>query len=774
MNSRPLSQSPRGPFLNECLPGLNVASSAVIRRVSANDADFSLREFWRILLTRKRTILKTIVVLVLLSLLISLLMTPKYEAVSTIEVNKENSDMLGLDETGAGAIAPDSLDYNITLQTQANVLQTDSLAFQVSEQLGLERYKQYRLKPGWFNADEVNAEFARALEKAPLRRAKIHKAFERNLKIKTIPGTRMIEVHFLDPDPQVAADVANTLVSDYLEQYFRTRYNATAQASEWLSKQLEDLKSQVEGSQEKLNQLQKQAGILGTDEANNVVMTKLEELNKQLTAAEANRILKQAVYQIAQSADPELISSMASSTLIGGSVSGVNPNSLALIQTLRAQEASLKVQLAQARTKYGPNYPKLIETRNQLLELEESIRAETDKLAARAQNDFLAAKSAESLLRASFEQQKEEANKLNDSAVQYTILKREVESGRELYEDLLKKLKEGGVLAGLRSTNIVVVDPARTSAKPKWPNYPLNLALGLAVGLLGGVALAFAREALDDTIRTPEQVEAAAALVSIGLIPECTPNCRSGRLWRKKPGGNCNVLGDPTSPMAEAYRSLRTALVISSTEPPPKVLLVTSALPQEGKTTTSFNAAVTLAQQGSKVLLIDADLRQPAFSSNQRFAPVGDHGDQACSADCAGLSGLLASDNGLAPEFVQHPAVPNLSILPAGKRPPYPAELLGSPRTRQLIAELRSRFDFIVIDSPPVLPVTDPVVLSAAADAVLLVVRSERTKTEALLRARELLLRANAKIAGVLVNRINPRSPGHYLYCGYYQKQEKA
>jgi len=717
----------------------------------AGQPDLSLRDFWRILKRRRRTVVASIAACLLLALVASLAMTPKYESVSIIEVNKENSDILGLDALQTGV--SDSLDYTITLETQANVLRSDSLAFQVAEQLGMEKRMEPSLLSAWFDADRAQAEQSLPLEKAPLRRRLIAKAFQKSLKVKTLPGTRMIEVHFRHRDPQLAADVVNTLVGDYLEQYFRTRYNATAQASEWLSKQLAELKSQVEEAQEKVVQYQKEKGILGTDEAHNIVMAKLEELNRQLTAAEANRMLKQTGYQIAKTGNAELISTVGSSTLLG-SLAGVNSNPLALIQTLRAQQAELKVQYAQAATKYGPAYPRLIQMRNQSQELESAIQAEIEKVAARAENDFIAARNAEDMLRASFERQKEEANKLNDSAVRYTIMKREAESSRELYDGLLKKLKEAGVLAGLRSTNLVVVDPARSSAKPVRPSYPINLGLGLGVGLLGGIGLAFAREGFDSTLRTPEQVEAVAGLPAVGIIPELTAG-RARRRPANFPKFDCNILDSPNSRLAESYRAVRTALLFSNGDIPPKVILVTSALPQEGKTTVSLNSAIALAYQGAKVLLIDTDLRRPEV--------------HACLGVPAepGLGELLSGEAELPVQAAACPQVPNLFVLPAGRRRLRPAEVLGSGRMRDLLNNCRKNFDFVVIDTPPVLAVTDAVVLSKSADGVLLVVRSAQTSEQSLLRARDLLLRVNARIAGVLVNRANLHSSDYYDWYGY-------
>jgi succinoglycan biosynthesis transport protein ExoP len=741
-----------------------------LRRFAAQEDDFSFAELWRVLRKRRWIITATVLGLTALALAVSVVMTPKYESVSTIEVNKESSDMLGLDDMAgmaAGGGADDALDYNVTLQTQANVLQSDTLALQVIQQLDLEKHLE---TPNRFLAwldfgDNQGHEKNLPLEKAPKRRMEVLKAFHKNLDVKTVSGTRMIEVHFLDRDPKVAADVVNTLVNDYLEEYFQIRFSATMQASDWLSKQLNDLKSQVESSQEKLVQYQKKAGILGTDEVNNVIMVKLEEINKQLTMAEANRILKEAVWQIAKTGDPELISNMAGSLPISPGTGGSAPsNSLGLIESLRAQQADLKSQYALASRKYGSSYPKLGQMQMQMADLESSIQAEIEKLRARAYNDFISAKQAEAMLRVSFDQQKAEANKLNDDAIQYVILKQEVDSGRDLYQGMLKKLKEAGILAGLKSTNIVVIDTASPAAEPARPKIPLNLALGLAGGLLLGIAAAFVVENADQTISTPDQAEQVSLLPSLGLVPTFAAPSKSknGSGAKALPENTTSiaVFSEPNSQVAEAYRSLRTSILLMNADASTNVILVTSALPAEGKTTTSLNCAAALAQQGARVLLVEADMRRPNLNKNLNLK------------SSSGLSSLVAGSNGHGAPIVECPNVPGLFVLPAGPRPPYPAELLGSQRMAELVKKWREEYDFVVIDTPPVLSVTDAVVLSPNCDAIVLVVRSGSTTKQSLLLARKMFARASTRIAGVLINGFNLNSPDYYNYYGYYYGSE--
>jgi polysaccharide biosynthesis transport protein len=383
------------------------------------------------------------------------------------------------------------------------------------------------------------------------------------------------------------------------------------------------------------------------------------------------------------------------------------------------------VQYAQASAKFGSAYPMVKQLRNQLAQIDESIQAEISKLGARAENDYLTAKQTEDSLRRSFESQKAEANRLNDKAVQYTILKQDVESSRRLYDDLLGKLKEGGILAGLHSTNIVVLDPARTSATPARPIYLLNLAVGFAVGLFAGLAFAFVREGLDDALYTPEDVETTAMLPCVGIVPElssCTEIPR--RLRSVTPDVTMLSLAAPASRLAESYRAVRTWIFNSDPEKAPRVIMITSALPREGKTTTSLNTAIALAQDGTKVLAMEADLRRPSFHTS-------------VSGSTNGLVGLLTDPEACKYEFIPHPMVPNLFVLPAGVRTSNPAELLGSERMKRFVEFLRTKFDFIVIDTPPILSFTDAAIVSRYADAVLFVVRSERTSKQSCLRARE-------------------------------------
>jgi polysaccharide biosynthesis transport protein len=593
--------------------------------------------------------------------------------------------------------------------------------------------------------------------------ATVLKAYHKNLVVEPVPGTRMISIQFMDPDPDVSAKIVNNLVSDYTEQYFRIRYAATVQASDWLSQQLNELKGQVEKSQQKLADFQRQAGILGTDETHNIVMTRLEQIDGQLTTAQANRILAQAVWQLAQTGDPELLPGLVNVTLSAGS--STTTASMALIQTLRLQQTQLKLQYAEGASKYGSAYPKLIQMQTDLDQSNAAIQTELSNLASRAHNDFLASRQTQDGLQVAFEKAKQEANQQNDSAVQYTLLKHEADSRRNLYDSLSVKLKEAGVLASLRSSNIVVIDPARPSDRPARPIMLLNLGLGLFGGLLCGVVGAMVVENMDETISSPEHAEEISQVSSLGFVPRWNRLLAAKKLSKSSevvaPGAGILILGQPHCQAAEAYRGLRTSIMQSMRTGECNVLLITSAFQKEGKTTTSINCAAAFAQQGLRVLLVEADLRRPTLCSQLSLNSTN------------GLSSLISggTSSGLP---LKVPGLSYLSIIPAGPRSGYPAEILGSLRAKALITQWRSEYDYIFIDTPPVLSVTDAAVLAPYCDGVILIARSGITTKKTLKRAVELFRRTQTRIVGTVLNAFDVESADYHHYLGYKPSAENG
>ena len=715
----------------------------------------ALGEYVRVLMKRKWTVLACLFTVFSVVAIASLKMTPVYEASGSIAINKPDSGLVNFNNSPTF-----NLDYfdPTELDTEVKILQSDLLALQVVKELALDRRPDFGGKTPTLPSsldlapDPLQADSART--------SSLLANFRGNLKVTLFPNTHIVEVHYRSPDKDLAATVVNTLMSTYTENNFKSRFDSTMQASDWLSKQLVDLQMKVETSQEKLVRYQREHEILGIDEKQNITTQKLDELNKALTAAESERMDKESVYRLVQSGDVDTIASAATVLDAAGTSQSAN----GLLEGLRAKEADVKIQAAELSTQFGPSYPKVAQLNNQMKEIDAQILLETRKVAGKIRGQYMAALQRETMLHDALERQKQEANKLNESAIQYSILKRDLESYRQLYEGLMEKMKQAGVSAGLKSNNFRIVDVARVPTAPIEPNIPRNLLFAFMLGLTSGVGLAFLLEGLDNTVRTTEQAQMISGLPPLGMIPMGSRSAREGAdskrlvIATSKEAVELVTQVRPQSQMAESYRALRTSLLLSNLGAPPKVIMITSALPQEGKTTTSINCAVVLAQKGIRVLLIDADLRRPSIHKTLGMGPR------------SGLSNVLTGSATLQQTITRSPVLPNLFILPAGTPPPNPAELLASANMRDVLEELRGQYDHIVVDTPPTLSVTDAVVLSPRADAIVLVIRSGQTTKQALRRSRDVLLQVNAKVSGVLLNAVDLTSPDYYYYYEYKSK----
>src|SRR5271163_2838154 len=554
----------------------------------------TLREYMRVLIKRKWLVISVIVGIFMAVAIASLRQTPIYEAVGRIAVNKADSNLNSFKDS-----TPDT-DYvyeQSDLDTEVRILQSDLMALQVIRQLNLDKRPEF----GGHSEQKQGNLVADPLQTDSNRTSALLTNFHGKLHVTLIPNTRIMEIHFTSTDPQLASSAVNSLADTYIKQNFQTKFESTMQASDWLSKQLVDLQMKVETSQEKLVRYQKEHEILGNDEKQNITTEKLDELNKEMTMAESDRMQKEAVYRQTQSNDPDAVAAaiVADTTGTGGGAGSM------LLDKLREQQATLRIEVAELSTQFGPSYPKVAQLNSQLKEIDRQLQSETNKAVDHLKGQYLAALQRENMLRDSFDKQKQEANKLNESAIEYSILKRDLDSNRTLYEGLLEKLKEAGVTAGLRSNNFRIIDAARVPTYPSEPNIPRNLSFALALGIISGVGLAFVLENMDNTVRTPEQATALSALPSLGMIPLGSKSSGQGASGKRLALTAAREVVEtvtqvrPQSQMAESYRALRTSLLLSNLGAPPKVIMVTSARPQEGKTTTSINTAIVLAQKES-------------------------------------------------------------------------------------------------------------------------------------------------------------------------------
>jgi polysaccharide biosynthesis transport protein len=735
-----------------------------------------------VLKRRRKVVIWTTVFCVSAAILLCIFMTPKYKATGEIQVAKQSSDELGLDGMkGDGGVA-DALEGNIELQTQANILQSDTLALKVIENLDLEHTKDFQpiFNPIAWALNLISPDGPKdppnaSLEDSPKRRRRVLKVFAGHLKVEPMAGTQLIDISYLHSDPKIAAAVINQLTKGLVDYTFQTRFNATNEASKWLGGQMADLKKQAEDLQAKVVQLQREAGVysLGTADASgkelafSATLDRLQQATEALAQATSNRILKGGIYEMAKSGDPEMISGLAGTSLSGTS-QGMN-NAFNLLQTLRGQEAAIETQLAADTSKYGSANPKLGDERASLAGTTAAINQEIKRIGERAKTDYRAAQITEEGLRKDYEQQRASADQLNNKAVKYSIAKQEADESRGLYENLYQHLKAAGVIEGLRSSNVTVVDPGRVPGKPSRPNVPLYLALALFAGLFLGSVGAVLLDTIDNRVQSMEMIERSLNTPLLGVIPAAvlsgwrkTAQFAQPKLTKRLTDG-LSITGPsdiPVSPddsntaFTEALGSLRTALLLSRSSAPPKVILITSAAESEGKTTVALNLAAALARNHSKVLLVEADMRCPTLE--HRFSVPGEKG----------LSNMLSGDYDNM-EVRPFAAIQDLTVISAGPTPPYPAELLGSRRMKELIKCWSAEFDFVLIDSPALLAVTDAAVLSKLADITLLVTRHAKSTLKSLERAWHTLRTDPETKVGVVLNGVSRDSAAYGEYFGY-------
>jgi polysaccharide biosynthesis transport protein len=736
---------PRDPASNGNVEILS-PGSARIPSIELSPREPHLYDYLLILRKHQWLILSFLVAVVTIVSIATFRMKPVYSATAKLEIDRENTNILPFQ----GADSYDfMMDLDNYIETQSRILTSETLALQTIRNLGLSGTPDIG---GNGNSD--------AIATGTLRNQKLPGeigAFLGSLTVKRIPNTRLLEVGYESTDPRMAAQVLNAHLENYIEQNYKSRYEATADASKWLQSELDELSVKVRRSEDARIEYERNNQIWNVDEKNdkgNVTTERLSDLNRQLTEAQSESLKRQALYEFAKSGDED-------------SVPQLRDNSV-LIE-LEKRKADLLVQYTDAVNQYGPNYPKVQRLQAQMKELDDQMSRERKGIIAQLESEYREAKQHEDLLSRALDDQKSEVNAMSEKMIQYNILRREAEANKSLYDSLQTKLKEAQISSGLKSSNIRIVDPAMVPSTPSRPAKTRNIALAFLVGLVGGIGLALLREYLDNTVKTPDDVESLARLPSLAVVPAFGEGAAAARRTGFFKPTTTSVNGYekrielvaqhlPKSQMSEAFRALRTALLLSQPDRPPQVILVTSALPREGKTTAAANLAVTLAQLGDSTVLVDADLRKPGVG---RLLDLG-------TGKYAGLSSYLAGVSTLDLVTVPHPTIPNLAAIPTGPLPPNPADLLSSHRLTEAIAELRKKYKFVVIDSPPIMAATDAVILSVQTDGVLLVVRSGETPKEAFSRTRDLLVSVKCHLLGVVLNAVDSSAPDYYYSYRYY------
>ena len=733
-------------------------------RPSTLDADarveWTVADLIGVLLRRRPWIIASLGLCSATALLCWILATPRYRATAIIEVQKQSRGAFGLDNSTADsptAAVSDSFDDNLTLQTEIGILQSETVALDVIRRTGLESTPDYfaprPARHPWIAALSRKAFFWRRpleplaipLEDAPSRRYVALKTFSSRAKIAPAAGTRLIHISYSDSDPQRAAAVVNALVQSLGETTYQSRSSAAAQSAGWLQAQLAGLKEQTDALDARAAALDRAAGSFGDNDAHNVVLSRLDELNTTLSSAQSNRIVREAIWRAVQGGDPEVISGLS-----GAPGAGANTqNSFALLQSLRAQESTAKSQIAESAGRYGENWPALAEQRAGLATIEKSIQDEIQRLGQRAQSDYEVSLQAENSARDAFDQQKNLASQITGNAMELRLARQQADASRNLYTSLQQRLQQAGVLQGLHSGNFIVVAPALVPSPdhPASPSAPLFAALALTAGLGIGCTAAIARELTDNTLHTLADLEPLLDAPLIAALPPPEPARhwlrrllpdQKGELSLQAAAASDFALPAPESPFVEALHRLRADLLLSRNGEAPRVITVLSlasrrtrehldtTYTEERDPRLALSLAAMLAEHGASTLYVDADLRgAPAAAAY----PVG-----------PGLTDLLAGD--VDPVFLDpDPIAPLLSVLNAGARPPCPAERIASPRMQALLDRWRRQFTFVVIDGPA--PVyADAVYLAQASDLVLLAARADETRRDAALHALHSLSRS--------------------------------
>lgn len=714
--------------------------------------EIDLRQYYQLVLKHRRIIALCTGVAIVLAIVVSLLSTPTYQATVVLNVEKEKGSPfdIGAQQPGYSAYDPEFL------PTQTRLMRSREVAERVVQRLNL-------LENSAFSGKK-SALFANDKKKPVIAAAQ---ALQRRIDVRPLRGTNLVELSYEATSPQLAADIANALADSYIDWTLEAKYQIVGQASKFLTAQIAQLKSEVDQREQQLQAYGRQKDILSTEPGSNVTMQKLESLNKEYADAVADRVSKEARYHSVQTARADTIAD----TLSNG-----------LITQLRNDQARLEREYAEKLNLYKPEWPAMQQLKAQIEKGRQNLNSTIQETVAKARDiaraDYETALRREQSLAGVMTGQKNEAMQLNSNSIEYNNLRVEVETKRTLLDTLSKREAETQVQSRLRDekvSNIRVVDRAIPPVSRFRPSYKKNLALAIFLGGALGLAIAFGLEYLDRSLRSTNQVETFLHLPALGIIPSTlTPVSKPYYGLRRKSvkatrsDVPIELLPDrqPHSTIAEAYRAVRAALLLSQAGGVQSIV-VTSSLMQEGKSSTSANLATVLGQLGKRVVVVDGDLHKPRLHEIFRIS------------NRIGLVSVLA-ENAKPSEAIVNTSVKNVFALPAGPSAPNPSALISSDLMRNLFAFLKSNFDYVIVDSPPVAAVADALLLGQLVDGVVLCVKGGRTPREVVARVRDHLRRSNVRILGVLVNNLEESSAAYGEYYRYsnayyaYSDREKV
>jgi polysaccharide biosynthesis transport protein len=752
-------------------------------RPQAGESSIDLRELWRTVRRRKWLVMTIITVVTTLVAVQMYRAKSYYQASTIVEIGKDSTTVV---RDGGMVIQNDDYDpfYLVNIKTKMLMLGSRALIEDVVVKLKLDQNPKFLDTGGrkWFGQGQKSAEqevLASALkpdgQEGPTRSAEERArlapyvdVIANGLNVQQVRDTRAINLSFTHTDPGLAATIANELADTFTARNYDRKTQQYKDTEIWLDSSTRKLKAEVQQAEEELARYTREHNIFaapdggGSGTANATLTTdKLSQLHSKVTLAETERIRVEALYEDLKSGRvsqaPEAFAELVFKS---------SPKILELQRTL----GELQTKDAQLSVKYGPENPQVQEVRKQIATVKEQIEAGGKTLEETLKSNYDRTLREERALKASLDQAKGEAIKENQAAIVLNLLRQDLNTKRGLYNEFLNKTQQARVQLAQQPNTIRVIEPAQVPTAPAGPRRTLAVLLAFILSAVAGLGLAFFLEYLDNTVKTAEDVTRHTQLPALGVIPTIGSSSSLRRLPAKgaeSAAGDGNQLSpaltsqlmtlDNQSTVAEAYRALRTSLLLSSAGHPPKTILVTSGRPGEGKTTTAVNTAISLAQLGASVLIIDCDLRRPKV--HKVFGVNHLHG----------LSTYLSRDVEIE-SLVQPLPIPNLSLLPCGPIPPNPAELISSEKMRDMMDLLTQRYDHIVIDSPPLINVTDPVILSTMVDGVIMVVHAGKSTRDVVRRASQELTGIGAKVFGVVLNNVNLQREGYdeYYYQRYY------
>ena len=713
------------------------------------EEEIHLRDYLRVVFKRRWLIVTVLLIVVVSVTIESFRMTPIFRATVQVMIESDNPKVVDIEEVLR--VNKTDEDY---YQTQYGILKSKALALKVIKSLTLKENAEFGGSKkgfslgavfhgmvGWLKTlfSSADAKPDPQLEEDKENNSLI-RAYLGRLSVEPIRLSRLVNVSFEGKDPQMAARIANAHAQFFIESNIERKFSASQAAVGWLNQRIKEEEKKLQHSEESLQIYREKQGLIDIDfgERQGIILQSLNDLNAALTKAQTEKIEKMQLYSELQkfSGRPELAESLPP----------VVQNSL--IQGLKANYIALSGEYSKLSQKYGPEHPNMVRLSSEMQGVRGKIAQEVRKIAQSIETESRLASDKEKAILAAMETKKKEALDLNQKQIKYDALKREVDITRSLFESLLKRAKEAAVTEGLNVTNIVVVDPARVPETPVKPKKAQNILLALITGLTLGIGLAFFFEYLDNTIKTPDEVERYLKIPLLGVVgsfPTDSTDPKEKEMITHL---------EPQSTIAEAFRTIRTNLLFSSPDIEKKVLLVTSVLPLEGKTVLASNLAITFAKMGKNVLLIDADLRRP------RIHTVFD------LERGKGLSALLVGGE----STIKNTDIPSLKVITSGALPPNPAELLNSKKMKEFIERAREQYDIIIIDSPPILSVTDPAILATFSDGVVITIRASSTPRPAIKKGIQQLSEVGGKVLGCILNDVNFEKESYYYsnYRYYY------